>query len=571
MKSKLILVVLLLVLASVAIAPLHAQESPQKLDIEIQRTAVAGQYGLVHLSDLFMLHNNGTTAVSTLDFGFARVYRNNFLYMAAKDQQGNELTLDPDVNQTSPFFWVRAHFAQALEPKGAYNFTVTSVLHDVLLRVSLGYEFNFTAAPVLTQDARLANCTFVAVGGTTFVSLPDSTYRELTVGGYPAITNGYKPWKAYSNDTFYAPFRSISQFFLDLDWAERDISIGMAGTLTVADKIHFHNPSIAISSLTITLPSGASNVMAYDEVGALWTASQNPNPPYEVTVTPRSSQGLRGNENFTLTLTYDLPQSTYIKRLSGWGDYNLTLTLLNNREDFLFKQATVKIIAPSGLTVTGLRTPPQSILSNPILVSGNDRTFTLTDVTNQNNVTFSMGFSYNPFWSAFDTLPWIVGFEVVIVAFALAFRRRRPELEVPVPVEKLREFVGLYDERLALSRELVVMDEDVARGSLVKHEFRRRKKVMDMRLDEVNRSLMQIKTEIRTISTHYDEMIRRIDRAEAEVEASRASLNQVRGQYRAGKTTREAYDSLVRDISRRLDRAEETVETVLITLREEAR
>jgi chromosome segregation ATPase len=95
--------------------------------------------------------------------------------------------------------------------------------------------------------------------------------------------------------------------------------------------------------------------------------------------------------------------------------------------------------------------------------------------------------------------------------------------------------------------------------------------VMDMRLDEINRSLVQLKTDLRAMSGHYDELIRRIDKAEAEVEASRASLSQVKAQYRAGKTTREASDSLVNEITKRLDRAEETVETVLITLREEAR
>jgi chromosome segregation ATPase len=115
------------------------------------------------------------------------------------------------------------------------------------------------------------------------------------------------------------------------------------------------------------------------------------------------------------------------------------------------------------------------------------------------------------------------------------------------------------------------MDEDVARGSLTKHEFRRRKKVMDLRLDELNKSLMDVKADLRAISSRYDDLIRRIDRAEAEVEASRASMNQVRGQYRAGKTTRETYDTMVADITRRIDRAEETVETILITLREEAR
>jgi chromosome segregation ATPase len=169
-------------------------------------------------------------------------------------------------------------------------------------------------------------------------------------------------------------------------------------------------------------------------------------------------------------------------------------------------------------------------------------------------------------------LPWIVGLEVVIVAFALVMRLRRgPELAVPVPVEKLREFVGLYDERLALTRELVIMEEEVGRGGLVKHEFRRRSKVMELRLDELNKSLMEVKAELRAISQRYEELIRRIDRAETEIEGSRASLNQVRGQYRAGKTTRETYDTVTNDISKRIDKAEETVETTLITLREEAR
>jgi hypothetical protein len=312
--------------------------------------------------------------------------------------------------------------------------------------------------------------------------------------------------------------------------------------------------------------------MAYDVVGAMWSEPQSPGAPYQVTVAPRYSAGIRINENFTFTLTYDVPQSTYVKQLSWWGNYNLTFTFLNNKDDFLFDNATVRIVAPSGMSVNNVKTMPQSPVSYPVQISQNERTFTLRGATNLNNLTFGVTFSYAPFWSAFGTIPWLVGLEVAIIAFALVVKLRRgPELEVPVPVERLREFVGLYDERLALSRELVVMDEDVARGSLTKHEFRRRKKVMDLRLDELNKSLMDVKADLRAISSRYDDLIRRIDRAEAEVEASRASMNQVRGQYRAGKTTRETYDTMVADITRRIDRAEETVETILITLREEAR
>jgi chromosome segregation ATPase len=189
-----------------------------------------------------------------------------------------------------------------------------------------------------------------------------------------------------------------------------------------------------------------------------------------------------------------------------------------------------------------------------------------------NNLTVGMILNYSPFSSAFGALPWLVGVELAIAAFALVVTvRRGPELAVPVPVEKLREFVGLYDERLALSRELIVMEEEVARGGMVKHEFRRRAKVMELRLDEINKSLMDVKGEIRAVSPRYDELVRRIDRAEAEIQVSRTSLNQVRGQYRSGRTTRETYDAMVNDITKRIDRSEATVETILITLREDAR
>ncbi len=161
----------------------------------------------------------------------------------------------------------------------------------------------------------------------------------------------------------------------------------------------------------------------------------------------------------------------------------------------------------------------------------------------------------------------VIAFAAVIVSKY----RRGPELAVPIPVERLREFVSLYDERIALSRELIAMEEDVNRGSLVKHEFRRRSKVIDLRLDEINKSLMEVKSELRLVSPRYDELIRRIDRAEADSEASRASTDQVRSQYRAGKITRETYDTVMNDISKRIDRAESVLETILITLREEAR
>jgi hypothetical protein len=570
---KLIWPILILALIVTTLAPLKVsgQATSPPLVIDIQRTMTDGPFGVIHVTDQFTILNPGTTAASFLDIGVPQLFRGNLYYVSAKDSLGNTLTIDAGVNDAPGFYWLRVNFAHDLASGHTYKMVISSVYNNLIQVVQTGLQLNFTAAPVLTQDARSANVTFVAPADSTFVVIPNSTYVSTRVGGFPAYENQYTPWKAYSQELFYAPFRSVNQQLLDVNYAERDIIIGSDGTLSVRDSYSVYNPGIVLSSLSISLPDGAYNVMAYDLVGNLWSAPQDPGPPYQVTVTSRYSS-IKGSEYFNFTLTYNLPQSEYLKPLSWWGRYNLTLSLLNDNEDFLIANATVKIITPNGVQVNNLNIPPQSPVVPPIQLSPDQRTLTLAGITSQNNLEFSAIVNYIPFLSGFGILHWLFALEIGIFGLILLERRRRgPTLAVPIPVERLREFVGLYDERLALSREIISMEEEVNRGGLVKHEYRRRRKVIDLRLDEVNKLLMGAKTEIRGISPRLDELIRKIDRSEAEAVASRASLDQVKVQYRTGKLTKETYETVFRDISKRIDKAEETVETVLITLREEAR
>jgi len=572
LKSKFVVITLVLALAILTTVPVHAQSSQPQLTIHIQRTASLGPWGAVHLTDNFTVYNPGPGSATSIDIGFLRTFQNDVYYVKAQDSSGKTLSITADVNQTSGFYFFRVAFANALAANSTYQFTVNYVLGHVIEAVSNGLLYNFSAAPVLTQDAVEANVTLLGAVGSNFANEPNSSYVVSTVHGYPALSKQYKPWRAYSSETFIGPYLTVSQYVVDVKSVERAITVRRTGTLSVEDSYSLHNYASPITGITITLPDGATNVMAYDDVGAMWTTPQYPTAPFQVTVAPRYAEGIRGTEDFNFSLTYELPATQYIKQVSWWGDYNLTIPMANNRDDFVFDTTTVKIVTPTGLEINNVVLPPQTSILPPPQYNPTTKQIELGGVTNSNNVTMSMSFTYSSFWSALGYMPWLVGLEVVLaLALVINRYRRGPEAAVPVPVEKLREFVGLYDERISLTRELIVMEEDVSRGSLVKHEFRRRKKVIDLRLDDINRSLRQVKEEIREISQYYDELIRRVDRAEAEIEASRASLNQVRAQYRSGRSTRETYDAMINDLTKRVDRAEQTVETILITLREEAR
>ena len=572
MKTKFLVIALILLFAATMTIPTHAQPATPQLKITILRTASIGNWGVVHIQDNITVYNSGSIPATYLDYGIPSAFQSDVVYAGATDTQGKILSIDVNVNGTAGFYWLRIHFANQLAPNATYRFFVSTDVIGVITTAPNGLLYDYTAAPVLTQDAAVANVTLLGAIGSSFAVAPNSSYAQIRINGYPALVKQFKPWKAYSTDTFIGPYLTVSQYLVDVRYVERDITIGHTGALHIRDTYNMHNYAIPITGMTITLPDGATNVVAYDEVGAMWSTPQDPGPPYQVTVAPRYQEGIRGGENFTFSLTYDLPQSEYIKQLNWWGNYNLTIPMFNNRDDFAFDDAVIKIQAPRGISIENVILPTGNALNPSISYDPSTSSVEMRGVTASTNVTLEVFYKFDPFWAAYSYLPWVFGLEVLFGAVVFVDRMRRgPQVAIPVPVEKLREFVGLYDERISLSRELVAMEDEVARGGMVKHEFRRRSKVMELRLDEINKSLMEVKAEIRAISLHYDELIRRIDRAEAEIQVCRTSLNQVRGQYRSGRVTREAYDSVTNDLTKRTDRAEATVETILITLREEAR
>ncbi|MBS7622298.1 hypothetical protein KEJ39_01305 [Candidatus Bathyarchaeota archaeon] len=80
-----------------------------------------------------------------------------------------------------------------------------------------------------------------------------------------------------------------------------------------------------------------------------------------------------------------------------------------------------------------------------------------------------------------------------------------------------------------------------------------------------------MKSELKTIDPRYDQIGRRLEKAESEIDALRASELQMTNQYRTGRMSRQVYESLRRDLRKRMDRAKETIDSIIVTLREEAR
>jgi hypothetical protein len=359
---------------------------------------------------------------------------------------------------------------------------------------------------------------------------------------------------------------SAAQFIVRVPHVVREIRFGEDGTIQISDAYEFENLGVSVSTIQLTLPQNSSDVMAYDQIGQLW---DTPKAGPDISVGPRYSGGIGQNRTFTFTLKYTLDPPAYVKEISWWGTNSYKFSLLSNLKYWVVDKLETTIVVPNGFTVRSA-SPSHSSTSQSLFYR--NLAYTLTDVTPYTDLGLTLEYSYVPFWSGSLLLAWLALVELVIAALVVVSSRRRPAaLKMPVPSDKLKQFVELYDGRTALRLELDRMAEDLARGALNKHEYRRRHKTIEFRMGELDRALQPLKQDLKAFHPRYNEMITRMEKAEAEIDANRLGAEHFKTQYRSGKISKEAYERALVDLGKRIDKSREIIDTSLVTLREEAR
>jgi len=138
-------------------------------------------------------------------------------------------------------------------------------------------------------------------------------------------------------------------------------------------------------------------------------------------------------------------------------------------------------------------------------------------------------------------------------------------------VQLITKFVDLYDEKSSMRLEGDKMEEDVARGALNRFDYKQRRRSLDRRMTEIDRALASVKADLSSVSTRYSDVIKRLERSEAELQVTRTTSADLKNQYRGGKMSRDLYDSLSADLARRKEKAQQSIDTAIINLREEIR
>jgi hypothetical protein len=523
-------------------------------------------FGITTVTDTLTVVNNGTSQIETLDFGFPKTYAGGLESLEAQGPSAEALKIERIVNESSTNYMVRCSLAKPLAPGGTYEIKLSSVFSNLVSSSDTEFVFSYVAYPTLPVRAQVYNSTVILPKGSTPKQWPNKTYTATDVGGQPALTGTQRPLEAFSRADISISYSNDAQQLISFKSVKREITISPSGEVTSKDTYSVFNFGAELNALTLPRPQNISPIMLYDSAGAIEERLQAQKDT--ISLAPRFGK-LPGETSFTFRLEYNLPLQNDLKRLEWPGRYRFSVETAPRRE-YVTEEYLVNISLPRGSKSEVASPPPNATTLLPdgveILTYNLDRL-----LPSQARAT-AVEYSYPIFTPSIYPLQWVFSLEVIAGAFAAAFLLKRPTKAAPAaPLEKIRRFIELQDEKRALRLELEKRSEELGRGAVTKQDYRRRRRLTETRLSEINRSLATLKTEIKAVDPRYDQMARRLEKAEGEVDALRASESQITSQYRSGRISKEVYESLVSDLRKRIEKAKDTVDRTIITLREEVR
>jgi len=563
------LLAFLLVFIVVQIPPFAAAASActtSTCTVQIVRTITTNDWGTTFVNDSVRV--NAAASVSSLTLGVPASISANIHLISAEDESGKTIQVSPlPTNQTGKYQPYQFAFPSSIT--GNYNFTVRSVLSDLVSFDSSvsKYTFSFSAFPVAdnTSGKLVANVTVLTRDWPTPATTPGNA---TTSGGRLLMpSSGTVPITPFNATLWKMTFSAAgtSQNMFDVI-AARSVRVLGAGGLQVSDTYNLTNRGRDSPNVVFNLPAGATAIACNDLIGQLdpsncLTAVLG-DGTVSVTFSPRFST-IKNGGAAVATLQYSLSGGAYVSS-TGLGRFTLTFKLLNNVK-FVSSNLKTKITFPPGGRVGAISGQTPEISGNQVLLETGK-------LTPYSSLGFTMTYDLDPFWSSLAPLSWVALIVGGIATGALVLSSGPQEGTIGhTPIQLIGRFVELYDEKSSLRLEEDKLDEDVGRGAVAKYDYKRRKRVMDLRLIELDKLLNPLQEELSGSQSRYGEMIKKMARAEAELQQVKTSIADLKNQNRSGRISRELYEQLSNDLFKRRARAQQTTDNIVIGLREEAR
>ncbi len=532
-----------------------------KIHVERKINLISGGYLMINDTFLLTPHNFSDSAASITSYlvGLPKNYSSNLIYYSAKSD-GEKLAVMP-VEKADDFLWLNISFPKPIElvDNATYNFTISYMFSGLITRKSNNlFHVNFPLYPSLMSSADHCNVTvMLPVAASSYPRDILSNKTETPT----VLYNFTSPLASHANISSWVEFSTSTFELFELKEIRREIMIDQWGKITVIDFYQLTS-MVNVYRITFILPKGASDISIYDAYGK-YEQSQifvNRGNYTEVDLTTRDL--LRESGNVKLAISYTLPLWEYITKRS-WQDYTLNMNItkpnvgiISKPKTWIIKKIKVSVSLPEGAT-------PQGEIEKEWL-----------NVTNLQNLDFSLKYQYNVLWAAFKPTLWAglaMGLATLIFSLIKLMGKTEAHAVTAVSSETIRKFIELLEERNRIMSEIENLDQQSRRRKISRRHYRLQRRTLEERLSIIQRDFSNIKREMESFGARYADMMRRFETASFDIETMNRNTADVESKYQRGEISAEARKKLLNEYGRKKENAESIIDEILLRLKEELR
>jgi chromosome segregation ATPase len=119
--------------------------------------------------------------------------------------------------------------------------------------------------------------------------------------------------------------------------------------------------------------------------------------------------------------------------------------------------------------------------------------------------------------------------------------------------------------------ELKALEERAQKGKIPRRRYKVQRSTLEVRLDTIAKNIAELKRTFRSAGGVYADLVRQLDAAEVELVEVETNTRTSEVRHRRGELPLEAYKKSLADFQRRKEKAEATINGILLRLREEIR
>jgi hypothetical protein len=473
------------------------------------------------------------------------------------------------------------YFAKISFPQGAPQvFTVAFILSNSLLsrNVTAGvFNLDFPAYPSLVKDVGTCSVTI------TFPEEPPIINVAKADGNVSTTSYVKNNLPAFTYSPAFAEFtlRSGSLRIINLKELNRQITISPAGDIAASDTYRITNNSpFSLDSAKISLSADAADIVTRDEFGRILTTETLTSVGDTRLVNVTFISALTFGQSTHLTAEYTLPSvpseqaPTFTLNINLFPDF-----------DYYVDSASVTFTIPEGARFTAPQLDsinPSSSLVREVFqetLTARREGVSKIDYALSEDV-LHIAYDYNPLWLSFRPTVWVWTLAVVGAVVVAVWRRPKtatptriaaPKATIGLSPDNVRDFTEAYNEKTRITSELKVLEERAQKGRIPRRRYKVQRRTLETRLDTVSRNIVELKRVFRSAGGVYSDLVRQLDVAEAELVEVERGIRNSEIRHRRGELPLEAYKKSLADYQRRKEKAEATINGILLRLREELR